>query len=430
MLNHPKDQEIHHIHPDDPDMLSVEEAQKNILSKIKRLEKEKISLIDSLGYVLAEDIIADADVPGFDNSAMDGFGVYAKDTNLASLENPITLKVQEIIPAGKIPSNNLSPGNAVRIMTGSAIPKGCDAVIPFEYTNHPDTNQNKVKIERKVIQGENIRLSGEDIKKGLLVLSSGSTLTPPNIGIVASLGKDTVKVYRKPLISILSTGDELVSPGQAKKPGQIYDSNSYSVYAQVIKSGGIPNTRKIVPDNKKSLELAFKQCAKSDLIISTAGVSKGDFDFIKDTINKMGQMDFWSVKMRPGKPLTFGLLDYGDKQVPHIGLPGNPVSALVGFEIFVRPVIKSMTGIKDIFRKELTATLKNPIFNYDGRKVFARVVIEGTPDEGYFANVTGNQNSHILTSMIHANGLAICPEHVKFLKKGDQVKVIMLDSDI
>ncbi len=429
-MNNPQKHENHHIHPDDPDMLSVETAQQKILSKINRLEKENISIIKSTGYILAEDIISNKNIPEFNNSAMDGFGVISNDTSNASKKNPIILKIQETIPAGKIPTNKLTQGNSVRIMTGSAIPEGCDAVIPFEYTNFPKINQKKVKIYQQLTSGQNIRYIGEDIKENQKILSIGSTLNASNIGLIASLGIEYIKVFRKPLISIISTGDELVSPGQKKKPGQIYDSNSYSIYSQVIQNGGIPDIKKIVPDNKKSLENAFLECSNSDLIITTAGVSKGDFDFVKDTLKKMGKMNFWSVKMRPGKPLTFGLLNYKDKKIPHIGLPGNPVSAIVGFEIFVSPVIKTMIGKNQIFRKEITATLNDPIINYDNRRVYARVNVQGNPNQGYLAKLSGNQNSHILSSMINANGLAICPENKKILKKGDQVKVLILKSFI
>jgi molybdopterin molybdotransferase len=429
-LNYPKSHKGNHVHPDDSDMLSVEEAQKEILSNIKVLEEKEIPLIDSTDYVLAENIIADTNIPEFNNSAMDGFGVLSIDTSNASHENPTTLNIQETIPAGKIPKNKLLKGNSVRIMTGSAIPEGCDAVVPFEFTNLPEIQEKKVKIYKNANYGENIRYFGEDIKKNDLILSKGSIINSANIGLIASLGLESIKVYRKPLISILSTGDELVSPGQDKKLGQIYDSNSYSIYSQVIENGGIPHLKKIVPDNKDSLESAFLDCSESDLVITTAGVSKGDFDYVKDTIKKMGEINFWSVRMRPGKPLTFGLLNYNKKQIPHIGLPGNPVSAIVGFEIFVRPVIKSMIGIKEIYRKQLTATLNDPIYNYDQRKVFARVTVKGNPNQGYYANITGDQNSHILSSISKANGLAICPENIKLLKKGDQVKVLMLNSEI
>ena len=429
-MNYPKSHKGNHIHPDDPDMLRVEDAQKEILSKIKVLEEIKIPLIDSTNYVLAENIIANTNIPEFNNSAMDGFGVLSTDISNASQENPTILNIQETIPAGKIPKNKLLNGNSVRIMTGSAVPKGCDAVVPFEFTNLPKTHEKKVEIYKNADYGENIRYIGEDIKKNNLVLEKGSIINSANIGLIASLGLESIKVYRKPMISILSTGDELVSPGENKKLGQIYDSNSYSIYSQVIQNGGIPHIRKIVPDNKDSLEAAFLDCSKSDLVITTAGVSKGDFDYVKDTIKKMGKINFWSVRMRPGKPLTFGLLNYNKRQVPHIGLPGNPVSAIVGFEIFVRPVIKSMIGIKEIFRKQVTATLNDPIFNYDKRKVFARVILKGNPNQGYSANITGDQNSHILSSMSKANGLAICPENIKLLKKGDQVKVLMLNSEI
>ena len=429
-MNNPQKHENYHIHPYDPDMLSVENAQQEILSKVNRLEQEVIPIIKSTGYVLAEEIISNKNIPEFNNSAMDGFGVISSDTLNASNDNPINLKIQETIPAGKIPVNKLTQGNSVRIMTGSAIPKGCDAVVPFEYTNLPKINEKKVEIYEQFNSGQNIRYIGEDIKENQKILSIGSYLNASNIGLIASLGIDFIKVFRKPLISILSTGDELVSPGQKKKPGQIYDSNSYSIYSQVIENGGIPDIKKIVPDNKKSLENAFLECSNSDLIITTAGVSKGDFDFVKDTLKKMGKMNFWSVKIRPGKPLTFGLINYKNKKIPHIGLPGNPVSAIVGFEIFVRPVIKTMIGMKQIFREEITATLNDPIFNYDNRRVYARVKVNGNPKQGYLANLSGNQNSHILSSMINANGLAICPENKKILKKGDQVKVLILNSYI
>ena len=272
-----------------------------------------------------------------------------------------------------------------------------------------------------------MRPAGEDVHTGQHVLQPGIVIRPSVIGVMASLGLQTVKVVRRPVVAILSTGDELVPSGQPLEPGKIFDSNSFSAAASVAACGGIPKVIGIARDNLEDLHRKLDETAGSDLVITSAGVSKGDYDIVKDVLTQRGDMNFWSVRMRPAKPLAFGhIRPAPDSPIPLLGLPGNPVSAMVAFEVFARPAILAMLGRRNLDRPTVDGVLTAPIHNYDGRRVYARVQV-ARRDGAYYATPTGPQGSNILTSMAQANGLAVCPEDLPSKQTGEQVKLIMLD---
>lgn len=416
-------------------MISVEQALEKILGCVNVLEEEEKQVLDSLGQVLAEDIYSSIDVPPSDNTAMDGYAVRSEDTRGASKKSPRFLRVIDTVPAGYIPKCRLEPGTAVRIMTGAPIPQGADSIVRFE-----DTDESKRKghlaeigILREVEAGFDIRRAGEDIAKDSLVLSKGAVIRPAEVGVLASLGQSKVRVIRRPVVAILATGDELVDIGQPISPGKIYNSNTYSVAALVQRYGAIPKILGIAQDSESSLIAKLRQGLDSDLFITTGGVSVGDYDMIKEVLAAEGEISFWTVRMKPGKPLAFGTLKAVDEKgtvrnIPQLGLPGNPVSSMVTFELFVRPAILKMMGKRNLAKPTVEATIKDSIVNTDGRRIFARAKVEKRKGK-YFARLTLSQGSGVLTSMVQANGLVIVPEDKPGVKAGDSVKVIMLDQN-
>ena len=413
-------------------MLSVEEALERILRHFHTLEVKQTPLLDAIGQVLAEDALATHDIPPLDNSAMDGYALQAADALGASADNPITLKVEGTIAAGELPTLAVTPGSAIRIMTGAPVPDGADAVIPFEDTDEMQrradgTPLTEIAIRYQVAVGDDIRPAGQDVRKGDRVIQAGTMLRPSEIGVLASLGYDSVSVFRRPVVAILATGNELLEPGDPYSPGMIYNSNTYSVAASVLRYGGIPKLIGIARDNLDSMNASLKDGLDSDMLVTSAGVSKGDYDMVKDVLSQHGEIDFWSVRMRPAKPLAFGILntDAGGK-VPLLGLPGNPVSAIVAFEQFGRAAIRRMLGKPDAPKPTITAVLDEPIHNGDSRRVYARAVIR-RENGVYRASLTGDQGSNLLTSMARANGLAVCPEDIPVKQSGETVQVQMLD---
>ena len=417
-----------HIHED---MLSVEEALTQIISSFTTLDHEEKSILECLGQILAEDVTSPLDLPPLSNSGMDGYAVIWDDIAHSSQQNPTRLDVIGIVPAGQVSNQTVTPGSAIRIMTGAPVPNGADTVIPFEETDELERRNaghglDDININTSLPRGSNIRPSGEDVKQNELVLKSGTLIRPSEISVLASLGLPTIKVIRRPLVSILATGDELVQVDGNLIPGKIYDSNSAGIAASILSAGGIPRILGIAQDTVESLNDKLEGIQGSDLVITSAGVSKGDYDVVKDVLNDKGNINFWSVRMRPAKPLAFGHLNHEDTLIPMLGLPGNPVSALVAFEMFARPAIRQMLGLTTLDRPVVEGILTNPIFNADERRVYARV--EVTRNNGtYYASPTGPQGSNILTSMSKANGLAICPDDEPSRNVGDKVNIIMLD---
>ena len=418
-------------------MISVDEALERILSYFDRLEPEERPVPDALGQVLAEDVESTLDIPPLDNTAMDGYAVRAADTEGASEANPVRLRVSGELAAGYIFEGEVTPGSAVRIMTGAPIPRGADAVVPFEETDESSTGPDRefgtfaksaseVGVLKAAKLGANIRRAAEDVGRGTLVLPQGTVLRPAQIGVLASLGRATVRVIRRPVVAILSTGDELRQPGQPVEPGKIYDSNAYSVAAMVRESGGIPRTLGIATDTVDALTAKIGEGLDADMLITSAGVSRGDYDVVKEVLAKEGDIDFWTVRMKPGKPLAFGAFPAGDRKVPHIGLPGNPVSSMITFELFGRPAIFKMLGKGGWQRPTVRAVAEDRIVNTDGRRVYARAIVSQR-DGRYYASLTGPQGSGILTSMAQANALAVVPEEVSAVEVGDEVECLLLD---
>ena len=404
-------------------MISVEKALQTILARFYPLPLEKSNILAAQGRVIGEDIIAGRNIPPADNSAMDGYAVRHTDTANAAAENPVILKIIEDIPAGKVPRKKLNRGEAARIMTGAIIPCGADAVIRQEDTRK---NGQNVSIFVSAEKGRDIRFAGEDVKKGELVIPRSTLLRPAQIGMLASLGHSLVSVYRRPHVAIMATGDELVNIHKDPPAGKIINSNSYALAAQVLACGGVPIMMGITRDKKSALLKKFKKALSADLIISSGGVSVGDFDFVKDVMGEMGNsMHFWQVAMRPGKPLAFGAIE----SVPLFGLPGNPVSVMVSFEQFVRPCLLKMQGHTKLFHPTIKAISKQEIKKNAGIKHFIRAIVRKEKDK-YIAVTTGEQGSGILKSMVLANALIVVEENDTFIKKGAEVKVQLLDDSL
>lgn len=412
-------------------MISVEEAVARILGEVAVLGDEERPILDCLGQVLAEDVRSELDIPPYDNSAMDGYAVRAADTIGAGPASPRRLRVTGTVVAGAIPNCKVIPGTAVRIMTGAPLPEGADAVVRFEDTDEEERSPADssppefVEIRVEVPAGNHVRRAGGDITRGKMALDRGRLVRPAEIGVLASLGRTSARVIRRPVVAVLATGDELVEAGLPLPPGKIYNSNGYSVAAQVRRYGGIPQVMGTVADDEAALKKRFAE-AEADLIITTGGVSVGDYDLVKDVLAREGEIDFWKVKVRPGKPLAFGRLRDGKGGTLFIGLPGNPVSMMVTFELFVRPAILKMMGRQNLAPWTIEALMTEPVANTDGRRIYTRVVVESR-NGAYYARLTGPQGSGILTSMSLANGLAIVPEDTPGVEAGERVRVVMTD---
>jgi molybdopterin molybdotransferase len=416
-------------------MISVEEALEKVLSYVEVLEPERKPILGCLGQVLAEDVYSTIDIPPLDNSAMDGYALRAKDTRGASESSPRYLVVVGEIAAGSLPTKEVRPGTAIRIMTGAPLPEGADAVVRFEDTDEVSRKSSRgdllqIGILCQAKKGLNIRGRGEDIAKGDLVLKKGKVLRPQEIGVLASLGRSTALVIRRPIVAILATGDELIGVDQPLAPGKIYDSNTYTIAAEVSRYCGIPKILGIGRDSVQSLTKKIDEGLDADILITSGGVSKGDYDIVKDVLAEHGEVGFWTVCMKPGKPLAFGVINKVEgrrkRKVPHLGLPGNPVSSMITFEQFARPAILKMMGKKILAKPTIRAIIENDIVDTDGRRLFARVMVTKRGGQ-YYASVTGPQGSGILTSMAKANGLAVIPESSKGVKARDMVDVQMLD---
>ncbi len=401
-------------------MITVEEALDLILPNIQPLGAEKVSILEALGRAIAEDIDANRDIPPLDNSGMDGYAVRSEDVQNADPKHPIRLEVTEDLPAGFISNRTVGRGEAIRIMTGAAIPRGAEAVIPVEWTEKED---RFVSIFKAALPGEYIRKAGEDVKKGERVISSGDLIRSAEVGMLASLVRSFVSVHQRPMVAILCTGEELVDVDGDLEDGKIVSSNSYTLAAQVKDCGAIPVQLGIAKDRKEEIKEKLLQGLRADVLLSSAGISVGDYDFVKEVLNDLGmEMLFWKVAMKPGMPLAFGRI----QGKPVFGLPGNPVSSMVSFEQFVRPSLLKMMGRRQIFRPVIEAILKEEIDKEPGRRHFVRALVTYEGDH-YLVTTTGAQGSGILRSMVKANGLIIIPENQEIVRAGETVKVQLLD---
>ena len=408
-------------------LLSVSDARERILSQFQPVKTETLSLVDSLHRVLARDVRAEDDLPLFDNSSMDGFALRAEDVTAAAPDSPRSLRVVADIPAGSSPTVILAPGEAARIMTGAFLPEGADAVVPVEDTDFHNRDAGtqapeQVAVLKALQPGENVRRRGMDLHAGDIVLQAGRQLKPQDLGLLAMLGVSSVTAYRKPRVALLSSGDELVDPDAPLEKGKIRDSNSYTLAALIESAGAEALRLGVAKDNYESVRLLFERAVylRSDLILSSAGVSVGAFDFVKDVIESDGKLDFWRVNMRPGKPVAFG--EY--KGIPVIGLPGNPVSAFVGFEVFVRPAIQKLGGAPGQGRQAVRVRCEEQI-DSDGRESYLRGEIRQI-DGSLFARLTGHQGSGNLHSLVQANALLIIPAGVKCVPAGQEITAWIL----
>ncbi|MDP2181616.1 MAG: molybdopterin molybdotransferase MoeA [Actinomycetota bacterium] len=414
-----------------PKTMTVEEARELVLSGVPRLEAEQVSLIDALGRVLATDAVSDIDVAPFDNSAMDGFAVRAADTAGATADAPAELDVVSLIAAGDFSDREIGPGEAARIMTGAPVPPGADAIVMVEYSRALTGDGgvgSRVVLERAAACGDHIRRRGEEVLAGDIVMAAGEVIGAAGVGLLASTGHATVAVYRRPRVAILSTGSELVEVAETPGPGKIRNSNSYSIAAQVIAAGGIPVRYEIVPDDLEATRAAFARAAEeTDYITTSGGVSVGDFDYVKPVLEEMGELAFCKVAMRPGNPQTMGSIS----GVPFFGLPGNPTSTYVGFEVFVRPALRLMQGFSALDRPVTVAALAHDVRKKPDRRYYYRARIEPAAAGAALPTValTGSQSSALLTAAHRGNCLMVLPEGESHFAAGTQVACMRLDME-
>ena len=404
-------------------MISVESALEVILKEIKPLGLESVDIASALGRVVGEDIAARWPNPPFDNSAMDGYAVRASDTKGASLESPAKLSVIYDLPAGSVPQGPIGPGQPVRIMTGAPVPQGADAVVMVEKTESGD---GFALIKAEPRSGENIRKAGEDFKTGDIVVRAGSAIRPAEVSMLATIGVPFVMAHKRPRVAIISTGDELCDISEVPPESKIVNSNGYALAALVAASGAVPIQLGIARDTKESLREKLCAALSADCIISSGGVSVGDYDFVKDVLKDMGSsMIFWKVAMKPGKPLAFGII--GGK--PAFGLPGNPISSMVAFEQFVRPTLLKMAGRTNLFRPSFSATLTKDIKIKPGRMNFIRAELKAT-DTGFTATPLDGQSSGMILTMVRANSFVVVPEDSNGFRSGDIVKAQPFDDTV
>jgi len=411
------------------DLLSILEAQQKILSAIKNTSPEMCLVEQAYGRVLLENIHSPLDLPPFTNSSMDGFAVHSKDILGASVTSPVRLPVKMDIPAGTINQESLPAGAAARILTGASLPDGADTVVTVEDTDQFKGQQSSVLPEFVTIftaasPGENVRPAGEDVAIGQLVLSKGRVLQPQDIGLLISLGIRQMQVARKARIALFSSGDELLEPGAALTPGKIFDSNRFVLTGLLQAAGAEVIQLGVARDSRESVTETLGKALQDppDLILSSAGVSVGVFDYVYKVIKENGELTFWKVNMRPGKPVAFG--EY--KNIPVLGLPGNPVSAYIGCVVFVLPIIRKLHGLPPTGQNVIKAVLTEPLKSADGRESFYRGILR--KENGVIkASLSGHQGSGNLFSLVQANALLIVPAGVTMIPAGEEVSAWPLE---
>jgi molybdopterin molybdotransferase len=402
---------------------SVEEHLERVLAGVRPLTPVAQPLLDTLGLVCAEDVVAAISLPSFDNSAMDGYAVRQAEVAGATAERPVTLPVVGDIGAGQATIRRLDPGSAAKIMTGAPIPEGADAVVPYEWT---DRGATEVRIDRAPEAGQHVRPAGDDVSAGDLLVEEGTVLGPRRIGLLASVGRATVMARPRPRVVILSTGSELRDPGQELGHDSIYDGNSYLLAAAVRRAGAVPVRVGIVRDEPAAfMEALDAQLDGADLVVTSGGVSQGDYDVVKEALRREGVW-FGPVAMQPGKPQGFGLV--GAAKVPIVTLPGNSVSAYISFEMFVLPAIRTLMGLTPASRPLLDARLTRGMTSPEGRRQFMRGQV-GYDAQGRYAVPVGGPGSHLIGALADANALIVVPEQATSLGQGDRVQVLMLDGD-
>jgi molybdenum cofactor synthesis domain-containing protein len=385
-------------------MIALEEAQAKVNRELQVLPPAEVPIAESLGLTLAETVIAPEAIPPFANTAMDGFAVRAADTVGANKQSPVSLPVVGTIAAGTTAARRLEPGEAMRIMTGAPVPDGADAIVMVELTK---PNGFDVDIMAEVPVGNHIRPAGDDIAAGSEIMHPGTVLAPGHLGVLASVGRQTVTVFRRPRVGVMSTGDELVEGPEPLRPGQIRDSNRVTLLALAHEAGFEPVDLGLIRDDEGELEAALRRGVTTcDAVITSGGVSMGDYDYVKAVLTRLGEFSWMQVAIKPAKPFVFGLLD----EVPVFGLPGNPVSSMVSFELFARPGLKRMMGHLDAERPRIRARTTEPLRRHrDGKTHFIRVLASKDGDE-WQVRSSGGQGSHQLMAMATANALAVVPD--------------------
>jgi molybdopterin molybdotransferase len=405
--------------------VSVAEARATVLAEVRPLGSERVPVVASLGRVLTEDVASGRTLPPADCSAMDGYAVRAADIAAASADCPAALRVVYEIAAGGRAAEALGPGQAARIFTGAPLPPGADTVVRQEDARAAG---DSVRIPIAPPAGDHVRYAGEDVREGDPVLASGTRIGAAEVGMLAALGRTLVSVHRRPSVAVLSGGDELVEPDVTPAPGQIVASNSYTLAAQCLEAGALANNLGIARDRPDDLERLFRAGLHADVLVSSAGVSVGDHDYVRPVLEKLGcRLAFWGVTMKPGYPLAFGTFPEGNGPLV-FGLPGNPVSAMVTFELFVRPVLRRLAGHRVLDRPTVEATLCEALSKKPGRTHFVRVGLRRGP-QGVEARITGNQSSGVLSSMVLAQGLLEFPAEASELPAGARMRVRVLDAD-
>ena len=401
-------------------MTTVNQAVTLILDSVSPLPSEKVAVAEGLGRVLCEDIRSGRNVPAFANSAMDGFAVRWADLAAASSTEPASLSIRGGVAAGAVSRKRVLPGTAIRIMTGAPVPAGADAIVRVEYT---ETRGDRVAVFRTDGKGSHIRPAGEDIRKGQLVLERGRLLGAADIGLMASIGKATVRVRRRPVVAIVATGDELIGVEDRPSRGKVVNSNGYTLSSAVREAGAVAKSFGIVRDSRNRLAATFRKALDCDALITSGGVSMGDYDYVKDALEDAGvRMRFWKVAQRPGHPMAFG--SKGPR--PVFGLPGNPVSSLVSFILYVRPTLLKMMGHESLFMPVVRAKLAHDMRTAPGLKEFIRCRLE-EEDGRFLASSTGTQSSGVLRSLSLAQALVVAREDQTMLRKGSHAPAILLD---
>ena len=408
-------------------MLTVTEASERIMAEIRQLDAESVPLKRALGRVCADDISATVTMPPWSNSSMDGYAVRSADITPVMGGERVTLRVVATIAAGEFAPRPLKRGEAMRIMTGAPVPEGADSVIRKEHT---DGGKKKVEIRDALDVWKNIRPAGEDYQRGDVLAKRGAPIRPALLGVLASSGISKVRAFRRPRVAIISSGDELVDIDEfdaVVAQRRIVSSNSYTLDALTRVAGGIPVDLGIAADTKASLKRKLEGARDCDLILTSAGVSVGDLDHTRNVFEELGgEQKFWKVKMRPGAPLAFGML----KDIPWLGVSGNPVSAMVSFELFVRPALRKMQGHAGLFRRTVTVTVEEEVKIAAKLTHFLRAIVRRTADGTLVARLTGQQSSGMLTSMVKANALLIVPETSPKVAPGSQLHALMLDQSL
>ena len=398
-------------------MRTVDEHLAAVLDLVQVLSPLDLGLLDAHGCVLAEDVVAPAPLPGFDNSAMDGYAVRAGDVGPG-----VVLPVVGDVAAGPASPLRVQPGLCVRIMTGAMLPAGADTVVPLEHT---DGGVAQVRFDRAAEQGGYVRRAGEDVEAGETVLTRGTALGAAQLGLAAAVGRSRLLVRPRPRVVVVSTGSELVEPGLPLGPGQIHDSNSVGLTAACLEVGAIAYRVGIVPDDPRTLLATLEdQLVRADVVITSGGVSVGAYDVVKEVLSRLGTVEFSKVAMQPGMPQGFGTL--GPDSTPIFGLPGNPVSAMVSFEAFVRPALRRMLGAEPLERPRVRALTTEPLRSSRGKRSFLRVHLE-VRDGAYVVTPVSGPGSHLLAGMARANALAVVPEDVEQVAAGQAVTVMMLE---